>query len=138
MPWSYVGRSLQVGAEADQPRDSIDSVPARAHPDGQIVADHCSGVAVIGLALWSSESGLQDQINSAPNNTTAQITALRDLEDRASTKAWEGNVLVFVGLAAAGIGTYYLLKDHDMHATVTPVGPVDHATGAAVLLGGRW
>ena len=93
---------------------------------------------LLGLALWSSESGLQDQINSAPNNTTAQITALRDLEDRASTKAWEGNVLVFVGLAAAGIGTYYLLKDHDMHATVTPVGPVDHATGAAVLLGGRW
>jgi hypothetical protein len=93
---------------------------------------------LLGLALWSSESGLQDQINSAPNDTHAQIAALHDLEDRASTKAWEGNILVVAGLAAAGIGTYYLLKDHEMHATVTPVGPVDHATGAAILLGGRW
>jgi hypothetical protein len=96
---------------------------------------------LLGLALWSSESGLQDQINSAPNNTSAQIASLRDLEDRASTKAWEGNFLVFAGLAAAGIGTYYLIKDHEVHATVTPIGPVtpgDHAAGAAVVLGGRW
>jgi hypothetical protein len=90
---------------------------------------------LLGLALWSSESGLQDQINSSPDNTSTQIAALRDLEDRASTKAWEGNILVFAGLAAVGVGTYYLIKDHQMHATVAPV---EHAAGAAVVLGGRW
>jgi hypothetical protein len=42
---------------------------------------------------------------------------------------------VFAGLAAAGVGTYYLIKDHQMRATVTPV---DHAACAAVVLRGRW
>jgi hypothetical protein len=93
---------------------------------------------VIGLALWSSESGLQNTIDNAPTKTSADIAALRDLEDRASAKAWEGNILVIAGLAAAGVGTYFLLRDHPVQATVTPVGPVDQPTGAAVVLGGRW
>ncbi|MEO6776412.1 MAG: hypothetical protein ABI467_25940 [Kofleriaceae bacterium] len=92
-------------------------------------------VFCIGLALWASESGLQGQIDASPANTSAQISSLRDLEDRASTKAWEGNVLVVAGLAAAGVGTYYLLRDREVHATVAPV---DHGGGAAVVLGGRW
>ena len=107
-------------------------------PDSQLGFGLAAGgglAFLLGLALWSSESGLQDQVKSAPDNTSAQISALRDLEDRASTKAWEGNILVFAGLAAAGVGTYYLIKDHQMHATVTPI---DHAAGAAVVLGGRW
>ena len=90
---------------------------------------------VIGLALWSSESGLQNDINNAPTSTSAQIASLRALEDRASTKAWEGNILVVAGLAAAGIGAYFLIRDQPVQATVAPV---DHANGAAVLLGGRW
>jgi len=122
-----------VAPPAAEPHDAFFSTPERKLGFG--LAAGGGLVFVIGLALWSSESGLQDQINSAPDSTSAQITTLRNLEDRASTKAWEGNVLVVVGLAAAGVGTYYLIKDHQMRATVAPV---DRGGGAAVVLGGRW
>jgi hypothetical protein len=92
-------------------------------------------VLVIGLALWASESSQQSQINDAPTNSPDDIKNLLALEDRASSYAWEGNIAVVLGLAAAGVGTYYLVKDHQMRATVTPI---DHGAGAAVLLGGRW
>ncbi|HEX7702288.1 MAG TPA: hypothetical protein VF403_16230 [Kofleriaceae bacterium] len=92
-------------------------------------------VLVIGFALWASESSQQSQINDAPTNSSADIKNLLALEDRASSYAWEGNIAVVLGLAAGGVGTYYLVKDHQMRATVTPI---DHGTGAAVLLGGRW
>jgi hypothetical protein len=92
-------------------------------------------VLLIGLALWASESSQQSQINDAPTNSPNDIKNLLALEDRASSYAWEGNIAVVLGLAAGGVGTYYLVKDHQMRATVTPI---DHGTGAAVLLGGRW
>jgi hypothetical protein len=92
-------------------------------------------VVLIGLALWSSESSLQAQIDSAPTNSPSDIGALRVLEDRANHYAWEGNVAVVLGLAAVGVGAYFLLEDHRLRATVTPA---DHGTGAAVVLGGRW
>jgi hypothetical protein len=95
------------------------------------------GIAmIIGFALWASESSLQAQIDSAPNQTSANIAALRALEDRASNYAWSGNALVFVGLAAAGIGAYYLWTDHKARAsaTVVPAGE----TGATIVVGGRW
>jgi hypothetical protein len=92
-------------------------------------------VLVIGLALWASESSQQSQINDAPTNSPDDIKNLLALEDRASSYAWEGNIAIVLGLAAGGVGTYYLVKDHQMRATVTPI---DHGTGAAVLLGGRW
>jgi len=92
-------------------------------------------VLLIGLALWSSESSVQSQIDNASTNTPAQIQALLALEDKANGYAWEGNVLVVLGLAAGGIGGYYLWQDHQLRATVTPVA---HDTGAAVVIGGRW
>ncbi|MEO8552727.1 MAG: hypothetical protein ABI678_22270, partial [Kofleriaceae bacterium] len=92
-------------------------------------------VLLIGLALWSSESSVQTQIDNAPTNTPAQIQALLALEDKANGYAWEGNVLVVVGLAAGSVGAYYLWQDHQLRATVTPVA---HDTGAAVVIGGTW
>ena len=92
---------------------------------------------VVGLALWSSESSVQSQINSAPNMTATDIQRLRDLEDRASAYAWEGNVLVGLGLVAGGVGAYFLWTDHKARTSATVV-PIDHGTGAAVVVGGRW
>jgi hypothetical protein len=90
-------------------------------------------VVVIGLALWASESSLQSQIDGASTDSRDDVTKLLALEDRAGSYAWEGNVAVILGLAAAGVGTYYLLRDHEV-----TVAPIDHNTGAAVMLGGRW
>lgn len=92
-------------------------------------------VLVIGLALWASESGQQSQIDSAPISSPDDIKQLLALEAHASSYAWEGNIAVVLGLAAASVGTYYLVKDHQLRTSVTLV---DHGTGAAAVLGGRW
>jgi hypothetical protein len=93
---------------------------------------------VIGLALWSSESSLQDQINNTNPTTSADVAALRDKEDRASAYAWEGNILILLGLAAGGVGAYYLYTDHQNRSATATITPIDHGTGAALVVGGRW
>jgi hypothetical protein len=93
---------------------------------------------VMGFAFWSSASGLQDDIDAAPTMTLAQIEALKDLEDKAGSKALWGNIFVVVGLAATGVGGYYLWKDRKnrKNAIVTPA-PVEGG-GMTFVLGGRW
>lgn len=98
------------------------------------------GVAlVLGFALWSSESSLQDQINAHDTNTAKDLAAVRDLEDRANKYAWGGNAMIIVGLAVGGFGAYYLWKNHksQLTATVTPV-PAEQGAGATFTLRGQW
>jgi len=114
-----------------QPSDSLFSTRDRKIGFGLVGGGTL--VVVIGLALWASESSLQSQIDGAATDSPNDVTKLLALEDRAGSYAWEGNVAVILGLAAAGVGTYYLLRDHEV-----TVSPIDHNTGAAVMLGGRW
>ncbi|MFT3698434.1 MAG: hypothetical protein QM831_35145 [Kofleriaceae bacterium] len=90
-------------------------------------------VTIIGLALWASESSLQSQIDNHKTNSSDDIKDLVSIEDRASTYAWEGNIAFVIGLAAIGTGTYFLVRDHQVHATVAPT-----TGGAAVMFGGAW
>ena len=92
---------------------------------------------IIGFALWANESSIQSQINSAPTNTLTDIKNLKALEDKASGYATWGDIMVVVGLAAGGVGAYYLWKDHHAPVTVAPA-PVDNGAGAALVVGGRW
>jgi hypothetical protein len=94
---------------------------------------------VVGLSLWSSAGGLQDDIDNAPRDTLAEINALKALEDRAGSRALWGNVFVVVGAAAAGFGGYYLWKDRENRrsATLAPA-PVDTGTGMSFVLRGVW
>jgi hypothetical protein len=135
--------------EAGSGSDGSGSATGRPHPKSNFfdtrerklgVAFAASGVIamVVGVSLWSSASGLQDQIDRAPDATLGQIQALQDLEDRAGSKALWGNVFFFVGLAAAGVGGYFLWKDHtNRNATVAPV-PTEDGAGMTLVLGGRW
>jgi hypothetical protein len=93
---------------------------------------------VIGFAYWSSASGMQDDIDSHPDMTLAQIDDLKSLEDDAASKALWGNVFVILGLAATGVGGYYLWKDRKNRraAALTPA-PVEGG-GMTLVLGGRW
>jgi hypothetical protein len=93
---------------------------------------------VIGIAYWSSASDLEDQIDSHPDETLAQIEDLKALEDKAASRALWGNVFFVVGLAATGIGGYFLWKDHKNRrsAVITPA-PVEGG-GMTFVLGGRW
>ncbi len=108
---------------------------SRDHQLGFALVASSALVFIIGLALWSSESSTQTQIDNAPTSSPDDVKRLLALEDRASSYAWEGNTLVVVGLVAAGIGTYYFARS-SVHARIAPTGPV--GTGAAVTIGGRW
>ena len=120
------------------------SAPAPARPAGSFfdTRDRTLGVAlaaggglavVIGIALWASENSLQSQINNAPNATLADVQALVALESRANNDAWAGNVLFVLGLAAGGVGGYFLWRDHRARATVAPA---EH--GVALVVEGQW
>lgn len=91
---------------------------------------------VIGLLSWSAASDLQGQIDDFTPTTVAQFEMLKDLEDRATSRAWIGNLLVLGGLALGGYGGYTLYKDRQGR-TVT-VAPVATNDGAAVRLMGAW
>lgn len=130
--------SAGSGSATGRPRPKSNFFDTRERKLG--VAFAAGGVIAlaIGISLWSGASGLQDQIDSAPDGTLAQIEALKDLEDRAGSKALWGNVFFVVGLAAAGVGGYFLWQDHkNRGATVAPV-PTEDGTGMTLVLGGRW
>lgn len=92
---------------------------------------------VLGIALWANYSSLQGEIDSHPVRTSADLEDLKALEDRASTRAIAGDVLVLAGLAAAGIGGYYLYRDHKQHAIAIAPAPLAHGAGLTItILGG--
>ncbi|HEX5058158.1 MAG TPA: hypothetical protein VFV99_02305 [Kofleriaceae bacterium] len=93
---------------------------------------------VIGLSLWSSKSDLQDQIDNHPTRTLVDLQDLHSLEDRASSKALWGNILVGLGLGLGATGAYFLYRDHESRNTTVTPAPVEAGTGMTLVLGGRW
>lgn len=93
----------------------------------------------LGLALWAQAKSLQDDIDSAPTNTAADFDRLADLEDRASSRAWTGNVFVVAGFAVAGYGGYRLWKYFKTrNVTVTPVPTEGGAAVTLTIVGDGW
>lgn len=82
-------------------------------------------MVLTGLACWFKTSSLNSDINSAPMNTIDDIDNLRRLEDRASSYATWGNVLVFLGVAVGG-GTaawWYYKGRKDESPRAIPASP---------------
>jgi len=96
------------------------------------------GVAlVLGLALWASYSSLQDSIDSHPTNNRSDFDDLQSLEDRAATYAIAGDCLVLAGLAAGGLGTYYLYRSYNQHRIAVTPAPIGNGAGLTLtILGG--
>jgi hypothetical protein len=95
------------------------------------------GVAVVlGLALWASYSSLQDSIDTRTLNDRADFDELTALEDRAGTYAIAGDFLVLAGLAAGGVGAYFLYRYHQHRITVAPVPMASGAGLTLTILGG--
>jgi len=87
---------------------------------------------VLGLALWGSYSSLQTSIDNHSTQNRSDFDALKALEDRAGTYAIAGDCLVLVGLAAGGLGAYYLYRSNNQHRIV--VTPAPTANGAGLVL----
>ncbi len=95
---------------------------------------------VIGLSLWSGASSLQTEIDEHPRATLAEIDDLKSIEDEAAGKALWGNVFVVLGLAAGGVGGYFLWKhkkNQENATTITPE-PAAAGTGMTFVLRGKW
>lgn len=93
-------------------------------------------VLALGLAMWAQAGSLQDDIDNAQTADDGDFSELQDLEDKASSRGWAGNILVVAGLAIAGYSGYRLWKATRQKEVVVTPAPVEG--GAAVFLRGRW
>jgi hypothetical protein len=91
---------------------------------------------IVGIALWASESGVQSDIDAAPDQSPSDIQHLKDLESKAQGYAWGGNIAMVLGLGAGGYGAYLLYKDHKEHTMLTPA-PAPGG-GVTFVLRGSW
>ena len=126
-------RPVAIETPAQPPPPEAPYFATRDHKIGVGLIAGGALVFLLGVALWASESSEQSQINNAKTDSPDDVTKLLALEDKAGSYAWEGNLAVVVGLAAGGLGTYFLLRNRAL--TVTPI---DHGTGAAITIGGSW
>jgi hypothetical protein len=94
-------------------------------------------LVIVGLAMWASESGVQSDIDAAPDRTPSDIQNLKDLESKANGYAWGGNIAMVLGLGAGGYGAYLLWKDHKEGTVIAPAPPPS-GTGMTFVLRGRW
>ena len=95
---------------------------------------------VIGFSLWSGASSLQTDIDDHPRTTLVEINDLKALEDEAGGKALWGNVFVVLGIAAGGVGGYFLWKDKKNRENATTITPQPTAagTGMTFVVRGSW
>jgi hypothetical protein len=92
---------------------------------------------VLGIASWASYASQQSEIDRHPTSTRPDFDDLTALEDRASSYAIAGDVLVLGGLAATGIGAYYLFRNHRRSGIAVTPAPITHGAGLALtILGG--
>lgn len=94
------------------------------------------GSLVLGLALWVSYASVQSSIDHHATRTLGDFQDLTSLEGRASTYAIAGDVFVFAGLAAGGIGGYLIYRDHKQQAVVVAPAPVAGGGVMITLTGG--
>lgn len=96
------------------------------------------GIAVVlGLALWASYSSVQDSIDTHAINNRSDFDDLTELEDRAAGYAIAGDFLVLAGLAAGGVGAYYLYRSHYEHRIAVTPAPIAGGAGLTLtILGG--
>lgn len=137
---SELGAGTEVGggpaAEGASPRSNF--FDTRERKLGVGLAGGGVIALVIGLSLWASKSDLQEQIDRHATRTYADFQDLAALEDRAGSRALWGNLMVGLGLALGGAGTYYLYKDHENRSTTLAPAPVESGTGLTLVFAGRW
>lgn len=121
--------TTQPGTDPNGPRR--DGPPMSMDKKFGIAAVAGGGLLLVfGLAAWGSAGNVNEQIDNHPIEDYEDFLELQELESRASTRAWAGNILVVAGLALGGYGGYLLWRDHKAKLTVTPT-PVEGG-GAAL------
>ena len=89
---------------------------------------------LISFALWSSASGLEDDIDAHPVDDLDDFASLVEIEDTARARAWTGNAMFLAGLAVGGLGGWLLYREYKTQHTV--IAPAPAPGGAALMLRG--
>lgn len=89
------------------------------------------------FAFWGHASDLQSEIDNAPSRTKTDIMRIEGLEREGDGYATAGNVVFLVGIALAGVSTYYFIKKGRRSQTMALHPAVfDHGAGLAFTIGG--
>jgi hypothetical protein len=113
--------------------------PAEDHRDRNLGIALAAGGGVslvLGISLLASYASLQDQIDNHATHNRADFDDLAALEDRASRYAIAGDIAVVVGLAAGGLGAYYLVRSHRRHRMTVALMPLAHGAGLTLTMPG--
>ncbi|HWO18656.1 MAG TPA: hypothetical protein VNO30_07760 [Kofleriaceae bacterium] len=119
---------------AENPGDTPRTPLRRQKVLGYAAVGGGATLLLISFALWSSASGLEDDIDAHPVANLNDFTSLVALEDTARSRAWAGNALFLAGLAVGGLGGWILYRDRKAQHTV--VAPAPAPGGATLMLGG--
>ena len=138
---SASSRPASAGGSGDPAPVPFMPPPAENHRDRNVGIAIAAGGAVsfaLGLALLASYSSLQDQIDNHATRNRSDFDDLTALEDRAQTYAIAGDIAVVVGLAAGGVGVYYLLRSPRRHRVAVAPMVLGRGGGLVLALPGGW
>jgi hypothetical protein len=149
-PESDVARPAPPGLDAAAPSPAAPAAAAlapapAAPPPTEDHRDRNLGIAlaatggvslVLGISLLASYASLQNQIDNHPTHNRADFDDLTALEDRAASYAVAGDIAIVVGLAAGGLGTYYLVRNHRRHRMAVAPVPLAHGVGVTLIISG--
>jgi len=96
-------------------------------------------LSTIGFLLWGEAGTIQEEVDTHPTRTAAELDDLKQLEQRGDSYAAWGNVLFLGGAVLGGISTYFYVKDRRARAARTArIAPAvfDHGAGITLTLGG--
>jgi hypothetical protein len=117
------------------PAEPPASVDHRERNAGIALAATGAVSLALGIALWASYSSLQGQIDGHPTGNRNDFDDLTALEDRAATYAIAGDIAVIVGVAAGGLGAYYLIRSRHHRVAIAPA-PIAHGAGLMLTIVG--
>jgi hypothetical protein len=91
----------------------------------------------LGLALLASYASLQRAIDQHPTEDSEDFEELVALEDRAASRAIAGDLLVVAGLAAGGLGVYFLYRSHRRSRLTVAPAPMGQGAGLVLTIVGE-
>ena len=92
-------------------------------------------LVLFGFLCWGKAGDIQGQIDDAPANTAADLTAIQDLESSGDAYAGGGNFLFLAGAVLGGVSAYFLIKQRRQRNTTTArISPTVFDRGAGIAL----
>jgi hypothetical protein len=98
------------------------------------------GVSItLGFLLWGEAGTIQEEVDSHPTATAAQLDDLKALESRGDAYAGWGNLLFLSGVALGAVSTYFFLRNRKraslQSARIAPA-VFDNGGGITLTIGG--